>query len=155
MRRSGGKGAQHRHRVDPGISKNRMIAVLSAAIISDTKRTEERVSMMRKYNISLDGTAYCLEVEEILDGAETYPERKLITNPPEYPRNISYFMPGTIAEIYVALGQTVAEGDVLMILEAMKMENEIVAPQAGTVVAIHVSKGTSVKAKELLVTLDK
>ena len=53
-------------------------------------------------------------------------------------------MPGNILKINVAQGQTVAEGDVLMILEAMKMENEIVATKAGTVVQIVTSKGATV-----------
>jgi biotin carboxyl carrier protein len=63
-------------------------------------------------------------------------------------------MPGTILSIAVTPGETVQKGQVLLILEAMKMENEIVAPRAGTVAGIHISKGSSVKAGELLVSLD-
>jgi biotin carboxyl carrier protein len=63
-------------------------------------------------------------------------------------------MPGTILDIKVAPGQAVSAGDTLLILEAMKMENEIVAPQAGTVDAILTSKGTQVNAGDGLVSLN-
>ena len=52
-------------------------------------------------------------------------------------------MPGTILEVRVAAGDAVQAGDVLVILEAMKMENEIVAPQDGTVASVNVNKGDS------------
>jgi glutaconyl-CoA decarboxylase len=62
-------------------------------------------------------------------------------------------MPGTIMDVKVSAGQAVNEGDTLVILEAMKMENEIHAPSAGTVDAILTSKGASVNAGDVLVTL--
>ena len=57
---------------------------------------------------------------------------------------VSSPMPGNILKVNVAQGQQVAEGDVIMILEAMKMENEIVATKAGTIAQICVSKGATV-----------
>ena len=62
-------------------------------------------------------------------------------------------MPGTILKLNIAEGQAVKAGDVVLILEAMKMENEIVAPQDGTVASINVSKGDSVEAGQTLITL--
>ena len=59
-------------------------------------------------------------------------------------------MPGTILEVRVSNGQAVKEGDVLFILEAMKMENEILAPVAGKVAAVSVAKGTTVSAGDAL-----
>ena len=59
-------------------------------------------------------------------------------------------MPGTILSVNVNPGDTVAEGQILMILEAMKMENEIMAPKAGRVVSVSVQKGTSVESGTLL-----
>ena len=53
-------------------------------------------------------------------------------------------MPGTILKVNVQNGQAVKEGDVLVVLEAMKMENEIMAPKAGTITQVLVSKGSSV-----------
>lgn len=53
-------------------------------------------------------------------------------------------MPGTILTVKASAGQAVKEGDVIMILEAMKMENEITAPRAGTVVQILAQKGAAV-----------
>ena len=62
-------------------------------------------------------------------------------------------MPGTILKVCVKEGQAVAEGDVLVILEAMKMENEILAPRAGTVTQVAVSKGASVDTGAALVVI--
>lgn len=59
-------------------------------------------------------------------------------------------MPGTILSINVNPGDTVSEGQILMILEAMKMENEIMAPKAGRVVSVSVQKGASVESGTLL-----
>jgi biotin carboxyl carrier protein len=62
-------------------------------------------------------------------------------------------MPGTILKVNVANGQAVKKGDVLMVLEAMKMENEIMAPADGTVSSVNVNAGASVEAGSVLCTL--
>lgn len=62
-------------------------------------------------------------------------------------------MPGSVFKIEVAVGQSVAEGETLIILEAMKMENDIVAPRAGTVKQILVSQGTAVNTGDVLIVL--
>ena len=62
-------------------------------------------------------------------------------------------MPGTILRVNVAAGQTVKEGDLLVILEAMKMENEIFAPKDGTVSQVLVEKGASVDTGNVLVVI--
>ena len=63
-------------------------------------------------------------------------------------------MPGNILKVNVSVGDEVKKGDVLCILEAMKMENEILAPQDGTIASIHVSKGSSVNSGDLLVSMN-
>ena len=63
-------------------------------------------------------------------------------------------MPGNILKINVTQGQQVNEGDVIMVLEAMKMENEIVAPQDGTVASVNCRKGDVVNVGDLLVSLN-
>ena len=62
-------------------------------------------------------------------------------------------MPGNILKVNVTNGQAVKEGDVLVVLEAMKMENEIMAPKDGTVTQVVVSKGSSVDTGAPLVVL--
>ena len=62
-------------------------------------------------------------------------------------------MPGTIIKVNVQNGQTVKKGDVLMILEAMKMENEIMAPCDGTVAGVAVAQGATVDSGAVLCTL--
>lgn len=62
-------------------------------------------------------------------------------------------MPGTILDIKVSTGTVVKKGQVLLILEAMKMENEIVAPNGGTVVQIQAAKGSSVNAGDILAVI--
>lgn len=62
-------------------------------------------------------------------------------------------MPGTILSINVAVGQAVKSGDVLLVLEAMKMENDIVAPCDGTVKQLLVSKGSTVNTDDVLVVI--
>ena len=62
-------------------------------------------------------------------------------------------MPGTILKINVSQGQAVKEGDVLCVLEAMKMENDIIAPKSGTVTQVVTAKGASVSSGDPLVVI--
>ena len=62
-------------------------------------------------------------------------------------------MPGNILKVNVSVGQAVKEGEVLVVLEAMKMENEIMAPRAGTVAQVSVTKGSTVDTGATLVVL--
>ena len=120
---------------------------------------------MKKYNITVNGTVYAVEVEEAgaaPAAAAPAPTPAAPAPAPAAPapapaaaggQTISAPMPGTIFDIKVTPGQAVNAGDVLIILEAMKMENEIMAPEAGTVDAVLVTKGASVNMGDALVTL--
>ena len=63
-------------------------------------------------------------------------------------------MPGKILDVKVAAGAAVKRGEVIAILEAMKMENEIVAPQDGTIASIETSKGAAVETGAVLATMN-
>jgi biotin carboxyl carrier protein len=67
---------------------------------------------------------------------------------------VSSPMPGKILAVKVSVGQAVKKGEVILILEAMKMENEIVSPQDGTIASIDVNAGQTVEAGNLLATLN-
>ena len=104
---------------------------------------------MKKFHITVNGNAYEVEVEEI-GGAAPAPAAAA----PAGGTIITCPMPGTIIDIKVGAGEAVAEGQILVVFEAMKMENEIVAPHAGTVSGISVSKGESVDSGKVLLSLN-
>jgi glutaconyl-CoA decarboxylase len=123
---------------------------------------------LRKFKIKLDGKVYEAEVEEIIDGdAQGFSEIKKapvaqsgITTAP--PRTMSTGsakivvapMPGKIVALKCAVGQTVKSGDVVLILEAMKMEQEIKAKTDGTISDIKVSTGMTVQKEDILIIIN-
>ena len=119
---------------------------------------------MRKYNVNVNGTAYEVTVEGIQGGAAapvSAPAPAAAPAPAPAPapaaagagEPVNAPMPGTILDVKVSAGQAVKSGDVLMILEAMKMENEIMAPKDGTVTSVSASKGASVQSGDVLCTI--
>ncbi|MEW5891705.1 MAG: sodium-extruding oxaloacetate decarboxylase subunit alpha [Pseudomonadota bacterium] len=72
---------------------------------------------------------------------------------PSRPGHVTTAMPGTIVDVLVKTGQKVSAGDGVLVIEAMKMENEIQAPVSGTVVAIHVAKGEAVTPDQVLIDI--
>ena len=112
---------------------------------------------MKKFHITVNGTAYEVDVEEIGASASVAAPAAPAAAPVAAPAGattITCPMPGTIIDIKVAVGDTVAEGQVLVVFEAMKMENEIVAPCAGTVAGIHTNKGDAVESGAVLISLN-
>lgn len=131
---------------------------------------------MKKFNITVNGTTYEVDVEEI-GGVPSAPVARPVaaqrpaapTAPAAQPvkpaapkapaapvaggNTVTSPMPGTILDLKVAEGDTVSNGDVLCILEAMKMENEIMSPCDGKVVQISVAKGASVNSGDVLIVI--
>ena len=130
---------------------------------------------MRKFNIKVNGNSYEVEVEEVggsvsyAPGAPAAPASTPVAAPapaapaaPAAPKastgagsiKVESPMPGTILKVNVKVGDKVDEGQAVIMLEAMKMENEIVAPKAGTVASIDVNQGDSVNSGDVLITLN-
>ena len=110
---------------------------------------------MKKYRVNVNGTVFEVEIEE-MTGAPAAPAAAPAPASPAAPaggEKITAPMPGTILAVNVANGSAVKKGDVLMILEAMKMENEIMAPCDGAVTSVAVTKGASVESGTLLCTI--
>lgn len=127
---------------------------------------------MKKFNITVNGTAYEVEVEEVKAAGGAAPRAaapapKAAPAPAAAPaapkkaavaagageHSIDSPMPGKVVKLVASEGQAVKAGDVLLILEAMKMQNEITADADGTVKTFNVAAGQSVKAHESLVIL--
>ena len=111
---------------------------------------------MKKYRVTVNGTAYEIDVEE-LTGAAPAAAPAAATAPapaaaaaPAGGEQVTSPMPGTILSINVAAGDAVKRGQVLMVLEAMKMENEIMCPCDGKIASVNTSKGASVESGTLL-----
>ena len=122
---------------------------------------------MKKYRITFTGTAYDVAVEELGAGAVAAAPAAaapVAAAPVAAPApaasgaagsiTVASPMPGKILAIKANAGQAVKKGEVVMILEAMKMENEITAPEDGTIASINVAVGDSVESGDTLATLN-
>lgn len=125
---------------------------------------------MKNYRITVNGTAYDVAVEELGAGTAAAAPAPVAAAPvvaaPATPApapaasgaegsvKVAAPMPGKILTIKINPGQAVKKGDVIMILEAMKMENEITAPEDGTIAGINVAVGDSVESGDTLASLN-
>lgn len=128
---------------------------------------------MRKFMINVNGKSYEVEVEEIggapsaapapapaAPKAAPAPAPKAAAAPaasagsaPAGATKIEAPMPGTILNMNVSAGQAVKAGDIICVLEAMKMENEIVAPCDGKIAGVYTTKGASVNTGDVLAAI--
>lgn len=133
---------------------------------------------MQRLRITVNGRSYDVTVEEL--GAESAPAPPVAAGPVSTPRpmvgsepppppaparatppagsasgaEVLAPLPGVVTEVRVESGQAVAAGEVLLVLEAMKMDNDIPAPRAGTVREVRVQHGDQVAARQVLVVLE-
>ena len=122
---------------------------------------------MKRYNITVNGKAYDVAVEELDAGvaapvaaapaAAAAPAPAAAPTPAAAPvadgTKVTAPMPGTILDIKVAVGDTVAAGQAICVLEAMKMENDVNAPCAGKVLSINTTKGSAVETGAVLAVI--
>ena len=125
---------------------------------------------MKTYNITVNGVTYTVNVEEVNGSAAPAAAPAPVAAPVAAPApkaapapaksgaagaiSVKAPMPGNIMKVNVKVGSSVKKGDVLMVLEAMKMENDICAPEDGTVASVEVAQGATVETDALLVTLN-
>ncbi len=123
---------------------------------------------MKNYRITVNGKTYDVTVEETGASAPAAPvaaapapaAKAAPAAAPAAPaapagaEKVTSPMPGTVLAVKVAVGQSVKKGETVVLLEAMKMENEIPAPRDGVVASISVNKGSSVQAGDLLISLN-
>lgn len=120
---------------------------------------------MRRFLINVNGKSYEVEVEE-LGGAPSVSEQQIVQPAPQPVQQVvtpqtlntageevSAPMPGVILKLNVKEGDTVKSGDTLLILEAMKMENEIVSPIDGKVIRVLTSEGANVNTSDKLLII--
>ena len=119
---------------------------------------------MRKFIVQVNGVQYDVEIEEIggacapaaMPAAQSAPAPAApAQSAPAAAQSmggeaIKAPLPGTVLDIKVAPGQNVAKGDVLFVLEAMKMENEILAAHDGVIASVNVQKSSSVNSGDVL-----
>ncbi|GLB31139.1 acetyl-CoA carboxylase biotin carboxyl carrier protein subunit [Lacrimispora amygdalina] len=125
---------------------------------------------MKNYKITVNGNVYDVTVEEttgtaaasapaavsapVKTAAPAAAPKKETAKGPEGSVKVTAPMPGKILGVKVSAGQSVKKGEVLLVLEAMKMENEIVAPSDGTIASVQAAVGDSVEAGATLATLN-
>ena len=122
---------------------------------------------MKTYNITVNGVTYTVQVEEVSEGAAPAVAPAPVAAPvapkaapaPKASASagavgVKAPMPGNIMKVNCKVGASVKKGDVLVVLEAMKMENDICAPADGVVASVEVAQGATVETDALLVTLN-
>lgn len=114
------------------------------------------MAVVRRFRVTVDGQVFEVEVEEmgVAEAAVAAPPEPVARPRTSGGGAVTAPLPGLVLDVKVEPGQTVAAGQVVIILEAMKMENEIVAPMDGTVAAVDVAKGTSVGAGDRLLVIE-
>lgn len=122
---------------------------------------------MKNYTITVNGNVYDVTVEEGGAGSSAPVQnaipaapKKTVSKPAvsqgtQGAIKVNAPMPGKILSVKASEGQAVKKGDVILVLEAMKMENEVVAPEDGVIASINTSAGSMVEAGAVLATLNK
>jgi len=130
---------------------------------------------MKMFRVVVNGSEYKVGIEELMEGTSPQPAPIKATAPaapkpqpaqptqsrPKQPAQnldetggtVAAPMPGTIIKVAVGAGDAVTKGQTILVLEAMKMENEIMAPKDGTIEEVKVSEGVSVNAGDILIVL--
>ena len=126
---------------------------------------------MKKFRVTVNGKTYDVSVEDLGEHSSNKTSAvqmptEVLTEEPEEDDNTSVqadaggievkaHMPGNILDVKVSVGSKVEANSVVVVLEAMKMENEIVTPVGGTVTSVNVNKGAAVNSGDILITVSE
>lgn len=114
---------------------------------------------MKIYKVKVNGKVYEVELESVTENSGTIVSEKKADAPAPAPASSGEGIPllspiqGTVLKVNVAVGDSIKKGDVLLVIEAMKLENDIVAPKDGVIKGIKVSKGQNVNSKDELLII--
>ena len=108
---------------------------------------------MKRFLIRINGKTYDAEVEVVGTSASAPVAAPAAAPAAGGPANVTSPLPGTVLRLCKNTGDSVAAGEVVMIVESMKMENEVVAPEAGRIASIAVAAGSAINTGDLLFTL--
>ena len=120
---------------------------------------------MRKFQVTVNGNTYEVDVEEVGVGASIATPVVQVAAPvaqkaapvpvavPAGTEKVVAPMPGKIVDVKVSVGQEIKEGDLVAILEAMKMENEVFATASGKVASVNVTSGAMVESQDVIITV--
>jgi glutaconyl-CoA decarboxylase len=134
------------------------------------ERLQGGICLVKRFKVTVDGVPYQVEVEDVPGMVPAAPPDEPLAAaataapPPSAPaaptarpvaegEQVAAPLPGVVLELRVVEGDRVEAGEVLLILEAMKMENEVTAPVAGTVREVRVDRGSAVNVGDVLVVL--
>lgn len=131
-----------------------ILAAALAAMGGHQSGATHQEDAMRRFRVTVNGQPYDVSVEEVREAQAPVSQAAAARPEPPAGRRVEAPMPGRILDVRVDVGSPVVPGSVVLVLEAMKMENDILADSAGKISAVHVKPGDAVNTGDPLVEME-